>query len=142
MITRLARVTIYVRDQDEALRFYTETLGLEKRADVQFGPGARWLTVAPAGQHEIEILLQSGVPAMHGEEFARKIGERVGQGTTWVFATDDCRGDYETLKARGVTFTSEPQDQPYGVEAVFQDLYGNSFSLLQMAENPEAPTYE
>jgi predicted enzyme related to lactoylglutathione lyase len=142
MITRLARVTIYVRDQDEALRFYTETLGLEKRADVQFGPGARWLTVAPAEQRDVEILLQSGVPAMHGVEFARKIGERVGQGTTWVFATDDCRGDYETLKARGVTFTSEPQDQPYGVEAVFQDLYGNSFSLLQMAENPEAPTYE
>ena len=100
MITRLARVTIYVRDQDEALRFYTETLGLEKRADVTFGPGARWLTVAPAGQRDVEILLQSGVPALHGEEFAQKIGERVGQGTTWVFATDDCRGDYETLKAR------------------------------------------
>ena len=142
MITRLARVTIYVRDQDEALRFYTETLGLEKRADVMFGPGARWLTVAPAGQHDVELLLKSGVPALHGEEFAQQIGERVGQGTTWVFATDGCRGDYETLKARGVTFTRAPQDQPYGVEAVFQDLYGNSFSLLQMAEQPEAPTYE
>lgn len=139
MITRLARVTIYVRNQDEALAFYTEKLGLEKRADVQFGPGARWLTVAPAGQNEIEILLQEPVPAMHGKEFAQQIAERVGQATTWVFTTDDCRAEYETLKGRGVTFVSEPQDQPYGVEAVFVDLYGNSFSLLQQAENPEAP---
>src|SRR6185437_5100786 len=122
MITRLARVTIYVHDQDEALAFYTEKLGLEKRSDVTFGPGARWLTVAPAGQTDFEILLQSPVPAMHGEEFAQKISERVGQGTTWVFFTDDCRADYETLKGRGVSFSSEPQEQPYGVEAVFQDL--------------------
>lgn len=142
MITRLARVTIYVRNQDEALRFYTEQLGLEKRSDVLFGPGARWLTVAPAGQHDIEIVLQEAVLAMHGEDFAQKIAERVGQGTTWVFATNDCRADYETLKGRGVTFTGPPQDQPYGVEAVFQDLYGNSFSLLQMAEQPAAPADE
>lgn len=141
MITRLARVTIYVHDQDEALAFYTEKLGLEKRSDVTFGPGARWLTVSPAGQTDFEILLQSPVPAMHGEEFAQKIGERVGQGTTWVFFTDDCRADYATLKGRGVNFSNEPQEQPYGVEAVFQDLYGNSFSLLQPAEAPQAPTY-
>ena len=140
MITRLARVTIYVHDQDEALRFYTEQLGLEKRSDVTFGPGARWLTVAPVGQTDFEILLQSPLPAMHGEEFAQKISERVGQGTTWVFFTDDCRADYATLKGRGVSFSSEPQEQPYGVEAVFQDLYGNSFSLLQPAAVPEAPT--
>ncbi len=141
MITRLARVTIYVRNQDDALKFYTEQLGLEVRADVRFGPGARWLTVAPAGQTEIEILLQEPVPAMHGEEFARKISERVGQATTWVFFTDDCRAEYETLKGRGVTFTSEPQEQPYGVEAAFADLYGNPFSLLQPSAVPQAPTY-
>jgi len=141
MITRLARVTIYVHNQDEALAFYTEKLGLEKRSDVTFGPGARWLTVAPAGQADFEILLQSPVPAMHGAEFAQKISERVGQGTTWVFFTDDCRADYATLKGRGVSFSSEPQEQPYGVEAVFQDLYGNSFSLLQPAAVPEAPTH-
>ena len=141
MITRLARVTIYVHNQDEALAFYTEKLGLEKRSDVTFGPGARWLTVAPTGQTDFEILLQSPVPAMHGEEFAQKISERVGQGTTWVFFTDDCRADYATLKGRGVSFSSAPQEQPYGVEAVFQDLYGNSFSLLQPAAMPKAPTY-
>jgi catechol 2,3-dioxygenase-like lactoylglutathione lyase family enzyme len=139
MITRLARVTIYVHNQNDALRFYTETLGLEKRSDVTFGPGARWLTVAPAGQTDFEILLQEPVPAMHGEDFAQKIHERVGQGTTWVFFSDDCRADYETLKGRGVTFSSAPQEQLYGVEAVFQDLYGNSFSLLQPAPVPEAP---
>ncbi len=139
MITRLARVTIYVRNQDEALAFYTEQLGLEKRSDVLFDPGARWLTVAPAGQADFEILLQEPVAAMHGEEFARKISERIGQSSTWVFFTDDCRAEYETLRGRGVTFSSPPQDQPYGVEAVFQDLYGNSFSLLQPGEMPEAP---
>ncbi len=140
MITRRARVTIYVHSQDDALRFYTEQLGLEKRSDVRFGPGARWLTVVPAGQTDFEILLQEPVPAMHGEEFARTISERVGQSSTWVFFSDDCRADYETLKGRGVKFSSAPQDQPYGVEAVFQDLYGNSFSLLQPAEQPDAPT--
>lgn len=141
MITRLARVTIYVHNQEEALRFYTEKLGLEKRSDVEFGPGARWLTVAPIGQSDFEIVLQEPVPAMHGEEFAQTISERVGQGTTWVFFTDDCRAEYETLKGRGATFSSPPQKQPYGIEAVFQDLYGNSFSLLQPAPVPAAPTY-
>jgi predicted enzyme related to lactoylglutathione lyase len=131
LITRLIRVTILVRDQDEALRFYTEKLGFEKRADVTFGPAMRWLTVAPAGQRDIEIVLRKPEVAMHGEENARQMLEMVGQGTTWVFACEDCRATYAELRGRGVTFTSEPQEQPYGVEAVFRDLYGNSFSLLQ-----------
>ena len=130
MITRLIRVTILVRDQDEAVRFYTEKLGLEKRADVTFGPGARWLTVAPQGQTELEIVLQQPAVALHGEEGAEQLLARVGQGTTWVFSTDDCRATYERLRARGVKFISPPQEQMYGVEALFEDLYGNRFSLL------------
>jgi predicted enzyme related to lactoylglutathione lyase len=131
MIKRLARVTILVRDQDEALRFYTQALGLEKKADQRFGPGMRWLTVAPKDQMEVEIVLQPPASALHGEEGAKRMLDRVGQGTTWVFYTDDCRKDYETLRARGVRFTREPQEQPYGIEALFEDLYGNPFSLLQ-----------
>lgn len=130
MITRLARVTIYVRDEDEALRFYTEKLGLEKRADMPFGPGMRWLTVAPRDQKELEIVLQKP-GGWQGEELQKKLLERVGQGTTWVFYADDCRQTYETLRSRGVNFLSQPQEQPYGVEAIFEDLYGNVFSLLE-----------
>jgi predicted enzyme related to lactoylglutathione lyase len=134
MITRLIRVTILVRDQDEALAFYTEKLGFAKRADVSFGPGMRWLTVAPVGQADIEIVLQQPEPATHGMEKAGAMLEMVGRGTTWVFACDDCRATYHTLRERGVAFTSEPREEPYGVEAVFTDLYGNSFSLLQPYE--------
>ncbi len=136
MITHLARVTILVRDQDEALRFYTEKLGFEKRADMPMG-ATRWLTVAPAGQRELEIVLQQPDPAFHGEEGARAMLERVGQNTTWVLATNDCLGDYERLSALGVRFTSPPQRHMYGTETVLLDLYGNSFSLLQAANMTE-----
>ncbi|HEX9037566.1 MAG TPA: VOC family protein [Ktedonobacterales bacterium] len=135
MITHLARVTILVRDQDKALSFYTEKLGFEKRADVPLG-ATRWLTVAPVGQQEVEIVLQQPDPAFHGEEGAKRMLERIGQSTTWVLATDDCQGDYERLSALGVTFASPPQRQMYGLEAVLLDLYGNSFSLLQAPDGP------
>lgn len=137
MITRVARVTILVSDQDEALRFYTEKLGFEKRADMPMG-ATRWLTVAPAGQRELEIVLQQPDPAFHGEDGARQMLERVGQSTTWVLATDDCQGDYERLSGLGVRFTSPPQRQMYGLEAVLLDLYGNSYSLLQPPSEPLA----
>lgn len=137
MITRVARVTILVSDQDEALRFYTEKLGFEKRADMPMG-ATRWLTVAPAGQRELEIVLQQPDPAFHGEDGARQMLERVGQSTTWVLATDDCQGDYERLSGLGVRFTSPPQRQMYGLEAVLLDLYGNSYSLLQQPSEPLA----
>lgn len=137
MITRVARVTVLVSDQDEALRFYTEKLGFEKRADMPMG-ATRWLTVAPAGQRELEIVLQQPDPAFHGEDGARQMLERVGQSTTWVLATDDCQGDYERLSGLGVRFTSPPQRQMYGLEAVLLDLYGNSYSLLQQPSEPLA----
>lgn len=137
MITRVARVTVLVSDQDEALRFYTEKLGFEKRADMPMG-ATRWLTVAPAGQRELEIVLQQPDPAFHGEDGARQMLERVGQSTTWVLATDDCQGDYERLSGLGVRFTSPPQRQMYGLEAVLLDLYGNSYSLLQQPSEPPA----
>jgi predicted enzyme related to lactoylglutathione lyase len=133
MITHLARVTIVVRDQDEALAFYTEKLGFEKRADDSFGPGARWLTVAPPGQRELEIVLQQPLESMHGEQGAREMLASVGKNPTWVLYTTDCQGDYGQLVERGVTFISPPTEQPYGLEAVLIDLYGNSYSLLQPA---------
>src|SRR5262245_31536713 len=130
MIKDLNHVTILVNEYDEAIRFYTEVLGLEKRIDQQFGPGARWVTVAPKGQAGLEIVLQKPEPSMHGDD-VRAMTERVGQSTTWVFGTSDCRKTYEELAGKGVKFTQTPADMPWGTQAVFQDLYGNSFALVQ-----------
>jgi catechol 2,3-dioxygenase-like lactoylglutathione lyase family enzyme len=129
--TQLTIISVLVKDQDEALRFYTERLGLEKRVDINYGPGLRLLTVAPQGQKKPEIALAKPDAALHGEERTRELMERVGQGRPWVFDTDDCRKTYELLLARGVKFVSAPKDQLYGVEAVFEDPYGNTFVLLE-----------
>ncbi|MGB6688426.1 MAG: VOC family protein [Terracidiphilus sp.] len=116
-IDKVSTVTIAVRDQDEALKWFTEKLGFEKRVDMK-APGMRWLTVAPTQQMEVELLLADWYP------------DRVGKNPTWVLSTRDCRKAYEELSARGVEFTQKPQPRPYGVEAVFVDLYGNRYALL------------
>ncbi len=117
-IDRVVTITIAVKDQDEALRWFTEKVGFEKRADIT-GPGMRWLTVAPRDQKDLDIVLASWFPNL------------VGKNAPCVVATHDCRGTYEELRGRGVEFTQEPTDRPYGVEAVFRDLYGNSYALVQ-----------
>lgn len=127
---KLSMVTLYVRDEEEALRFYTEKLGFEKQMDVTVKPGTRWLTVSPKGQPELQITLHNP-RAWHSEEVALKMLEQVGSTPSWVFETDNCQRTYETLRNRGVEFVSEPKDQSYAVEAVFKDLYGNSFVLVE-----------
>lgn len=137
-IPSLAIIAILVADQDEALCFYTEKLGLEKRTDVTFGPGMRWLTVAPSGQRKPEIALAIPDASLCGTQILRnREGIRgCGNGINWVFDTDDCCTMYRTLLARGVNFLSPPTKQLYGMEAVFEDPYGNMFSLLE--PSPEA----
>jgi predicted enzyme related to lactoylglutathione lyase len=134
--THLTVISVLVKDQDEALHFYTEKLGLEKRADISFGPGLRFLTVAPRGQQKPEIALAQPDAERHGAEHIRELTRHIGQGAPWVFDTEDCRKTYETLLARGVKFVSAPTKQLYGVEAVFEDPYGNIFALLEPV--PEA----
>ena len=129
MINKLAHVTVIVRDQDEALRFYTEKLGMEKREDRTMGT-YRWVTVAPQGSAVAIVLQKPAAPFQQPEEIERMLAE-VGHGTTWVVETDDCKADYAALKDRGVTFTSAPSELPWGVSAVFQDLYGNKYNLLE-----------
>jgi predicted enzyme related to lactoylglutathione lyase len=129
MITKLAHVTVIVRDQDEALRFYMEKLGMEKRQDARMGE-FRWLTVAPKGS-DVAIVLQRPSAPFHSAEEAERMLARVGQGTTWVLETDDCHKDHERLAASGVKFTSAPSEHPWGVSAVFEDLYGNRYNLLE-----------
>ena len=134
--TQLSMVSILVRDQDEALHFYTEKLGLEKRQDVSYGPGLRLLTVASRGQKKPEIALAKPDTALHNPDHIQELMEFIGQEAPWIFDTSDCKKTYELLQARGVRFVSEPTKQLYGVEAVFEDPSGNTFSLLEAS--PEA----
>src|SRR5262245_29003275 len=113
MINKLGHVTVIVRDQDEALRFYTEKLGMEKREDQRIGD-FRWLTVAPTGSTTAIVLQKPSAPFQTPAEVEQMLS-RVGQGTTWVLETDDCRKEHEQLAAHGVTFTSVPSEMPWGV---------------------------
>ncbi len=117
-IDRVSTVTIAVGDQDEALTWFTEKLGFEKKVDVR-SPQFRWLTVAPPQQVDVEFLLASWYPDL------------VGKNATWVLSTRDCQGSYEELKSRGVEFSQKPEMRPWGIEAIFSDLYGNRYALVQ-----------
>jgi catechol 2,3-dioxygenase-like lactoylglutathione lyase family enzyme len=134
--TQLALVSVLVDEQDEALHFYTEKLGLEKRKDVTFGPGLRLLTVASRGQKKPEIALARPDAALHDPQRIQELMEQSGQGKPWIFVTDNCCKTYETLLGRGVRFVREPTREFYGIEAIFEDPSGNTFSLLEAS--PEA----
>lgn len=131
MLTRLTHFTVLVADDDEALAWYRDVLGFVVRDDQTFGPGMRWITVSPPNQSELRIVLQKPNPAMHGDAQAAAMQQRIGQGTTTVLETDDCQGDFALLSARGVHFSAPPFEMAWGTSAVFQDLYGNSYNLLQ-----------
>jgi catechol 2,3-dioxygenase-like lactoylglutathione lyase family enzyme len=139
MIRRLSHTCFYVLDQDRAKEFYRDKLGFEVRSDVSMGgefagagEGFRWLTVGPADQPDVEIILAD--PRMGNDaETAEQICALVAKGAmgTGVMATDDVQKTYEELSARGVVFTQEPATRPYGIEAIFRDDSGNWFSLTQ-----------
>ncbi len=135
MKMRLTHVTVVVRNQEEALRWYTEKLGFEKRSDDSTTmPGLRWLTVAPPGQTEPEIVLNQPDDRVMGkehDEMMDRLRDSIGKNPTWVLRTENCMRDYEDLVRKGVKFTFPPQKQPWGVSAVFEDLYGNSYNLLE-----------
>jgi uncharacterized glyoxalase superfamily protein PhnB len=131
MIRVLAVVSILVRDQEEALKFYVDTLGFVKRSDIPMGPEARWVTITPPDQPVgVEISLVQPNASWHGDQ-AEELLARVGQTPTWSYGTDDCQRTYEELSAKGVKFSSPPTQQMYGIEAVCEDLYGNTMSILQ-----------
>lgn len=129
--TQLAMISILVRDQDEALRFYTEKLGMEKRVDVTYGPGMRLLTVAPRGQEKPELALAQPAIEFHGEEQVRVLMERNGQQKPRVLVTENCSKTYELFLQRGVKFLREPTKHLHGIEAMFEDPSGNVFALLE-----------
>ena len=126
-ITALSAVTVYVTDQDEALEFYTNKLGFELRDDRSFPNGFRWLSVGIPG-HTTVVMLE----LREHSNRAMNMPGAVGGNSTWVLAVDDCRAQVESWREAGVTITSEPTDQPYGVEAVIEDLYGNSYAAVEL----------
>ena len=138
MLTQLTNVQVWVHDQDEALAFYTEKLGLELREDVtvpEMG-NFRWLTVGPVGQPDIAVVLMSipGPPVIDAETSAQlKDVMAKGAAGGLFFATNDIQETYEELKGKGVEFTQEPTKQPYGVDAGFRDPSGNQIRVIQNA---------
>jgi uncharacterized glyoxalase superfamily protein PhnB len=135
---KLDSAQLWVHDQDEALAFYTDKLGMEVRSDVTMPEmgNFRWLAVGPPGQ-EISIVLMAipGAPVLD-DESNRQIHELMGKGFagTLFMTTDDCRASYEELKGRGVEFTETPEERPYGIDAGFHDPSGNSVRLTQVRE--------
>jgi catechol 2,3-dioxygenase-like lactoylglutathione lyase family enzyme len=134
---KIANAQLWVHDQEEALAFYTEKLGFEVRSDVTLPEMGdfRWLTVSPPGQEDVAIVLMAipGPPVMD-EETARQVEELMAKGFagTAFLTTDDCRSDYEELKARGVEFTETPEERPYGIDCGFRDPSGNSIRLTEV----------
>jgi predicted enzyme related to lactoylglutathione lyase len=136
---KIANAQLWVHDQDEALAFYTEKLGWEVRADVTMPEMGdfRWLTVGPASQPDFSVVLMAvpGQPVLDDETRKQVLDlSAKGFAGTLFLTTDDVRSDYEELKARGVEFSEEPEERPYGIDAGFHDPSGNSFRLTQVTE--------
>ena len=140
MITRLNVTSIKVLDQDEALDFYVNKLGLEKGNDVRQGD-YRWLTVrVPGEKGATEISLEAPGAPLHDEATAAQIRELITKGALsgLVFVTDDVRGLYDDLRSRGVTdFTQEPTDHFYGTDMGLRDPFGNAIRVLQQGRVPQ-----
>jgi catechol 2,3-dioxygenase-like lactoylglutathione lyase family enzyme len=136
MFNALTHTFIYVLDHDEALDFYVGKLGLELQTDADLGD-FRWVTVAVPGRPDSELVLAT--PEMgHDEETALEIRALVakGGGSGVIFSTDDCRGTYEQLVAKGVEFTQEPTEHFYGIDCGLRDPSGNPLRFTQPAPDP------
>lgn len=137
---QLASYQLFVRDQDEALAFYTEKLGMEVRSDVTMAEmgGFRWLQVGPPNQPDTSIVLMAipGEPMFDREttDALRGLLDK-GVGGALFLTTDDCQAAYEDLSARGVEFLEKPEERPYGIDAGFRDPSGNAIRLTQIKQN-------
>lgn len=139
---RIATAQLWVHDQDEALAFWTKKVGMEVRSDVTLPEMGdfRWLAVGPVGQPDVSIVLMAipGPPVMDAEtaDEVRRLVAKGFAGTVFL-TTDDCQAAYEELKGRGVEFSEEPEERPYGIDSGFHDPSGNSVRLTQVREMSE-----
>lgn len=130
MITKLTHVALMVRDQAEAAQWFMDKLGLIKVSDSPMGENARWVTLGIQNQPGLEIILQhySWGP---GDNTAEGRAARIGKEQGFIFEVEDCHKMTAEMKTKGVKFVMEPTDYPWGVQAVFLDLYGNSHLISQ-----------
>ncbi|EST20863.1 hypothetical protein N566_28045 [Streptomycetaceae bacterium MP113-05] len=135
MIKSLALTTVWSTDQDRDKKFFVETLGFVERTDMQMGD-MRWITVSPKDQPDVQLTLMRPDGSGLDPESGKALLELVTKGVlgAGAFNTDDCRATYAELRAKGVEFLSEPQERPYGVEAIFRDPSGNWYSLIETRE--------
>jgi lactoylglutathione lyase len=127
MPQKLGYIALVVRDYDEAIAFYTTKLGFQLIEDTDLGNGKRWVRVRPPGSSGTDLLLARAV----NPEQASRIGNQTGGRVFLFLHTDDFWRDYQAMTARGVNFCRPPREESYGTVAVFQDLYGNQWDLLQ-----------
>lgn len=133
MFHSISHSQIYVLDQDQALDFYVRVLGLEVNTDQDLG-FMRWLTVQVPGEPGRQVLLERPGPPAMSEETAAEVRQLVTKGAMggWlILTTRDCRRTYETLLARGVEFTEEPTERPYGIDCGLRDPFGNRIRFTQ-----------
>ena len=127
----IAHISLVVRDYDEAITFFTQSLGFELIEDTpskdRQGRDKRWVLIAPRGSSGTQILLAKA----SNKEEASRIGNQTGGRVFLFLHTDDFRRDYKAMKDKGVKFIREPKEEEYGTVAVFEDLYGNQWDLLQ-----------
>ena len=127
MRQHLGLTTLVVGDYDEALAFYAGKLGFEVREDTRLGDDKRWVVVAPPGSSESGLLLARAANAQQTEAIGNQSGGRV-----FLFlVTDDFQRDHERFLQKGIKFIEAPRTEPYGIVAVFEDLYGNRWDLVE-----------
>lgn len=132
MKQRIAQVALVVADYDEAIRFYTQRLHFTLVEDTLLSPGKRWVLVSPPGSNGTCLLLAKA----NGVEQSACIGKQAGGRVFLFLETDDFDRDYQDMVRQGIEFARPPSDEPYGKVAVFKDLYGNCWDLVQYSLKP------
>lgn len=127
MQQHIANIALVVKDYDEAIAFYTEKLNFRLIEDTPLTPTKRWVLIAPPGTNECRLLLAKA----KNEQQLNAVGNQTGGRVFLFLFTDDFWRDYKTMTAKGIKFIREPEEQPYGIVSVFEDLYGNLWDFIE-----------
>ena len=129
----IVHIALVVDDYDEAIKFYTEKLNFTLIEDTPQSETKRWVLIAPKGSEGCSLLLAKGV----GEEQRSRVGNQTGGRVFLFLKTDDFWRDYQKMQSQGIKFVREPKDEEYGTVAVFEDLYGNRWDLVEFRSGGE-----
>lgn len=128
-LLKIKSITLTVKDYDEALDFYVDKMGFDKVTDKKIAPGMRWVTVAPKGAKETAIQFEKASNASEKQKIGKQLGNMLVQ-----LETENFDKTYKSMKEKGVKFVEEPKVAPWGKQAVFSDLYGNLFDLVESSQ--------